>query len=321
MKKILLFSPAISSMNVGDEIIVSSAKKELSDILEKNFVTEVSTHLPMSIYYMRYLKNVDLRLVVGSNLLKSTFFGLKRQWDVTFRISHFVRPVVLVGVGWWQYNNKPNLYTKLLLKRMLAKDVVHSVRDEYTLEVLKSIGITNVINTSCPTMWSLTKEHCQTVPKLKSNKVVVTLTDYNENIEKDTHLIKTLLENYEEVALWPQGMPDMAYFDRLDIPGKERIVILSPALEAYDNYLSQGVDYIGTRLHGGIRALQHKCRTLIVAVDNRAIEKKKSFNLPVIERKEQEEKLEALIKGEIHTDIIIPSDKIEEWRGQFGNFK
>lgn len=321
MKKILLFSPAISSMNVGDEIIVCSAKKELSDILEKNFVTEVSTHLPMSIYYMRYLKNVDLRLVLGSNLLKSTFFGLKRQWDITFRISHFIRPVVLVGAGWWQYNNKPNFYTKMLLKRVLSKDVIHSVRDEYTLEVLKSMGISNVVNTSCPTMWSLTKEHCEEIPKLKSNKVVVTLTDYSEDFEKDIDLLTTLLENYDEVALWPQGMPDMDYFNRLDIPNKEKIIILNPSLKAYDDYLSQGVDYIGTRLHGGIRALQYKCRTLIVAVDNRAIEKRKSFNLPVIERREQKEKLEKLINGVIDTDIVIPSEKINHWRSQFGSFK
>lgn len=320
MKKILLFSPAISSMNIGDEIIATSAKKELKSILRKNFVTEISTHLPMSIYYMRYLKNVDLRFVLGSNLLKSTFFGLKRQWDVTFRISYFIRPVVLVGVGWWQYNNKPNLYTKFLLKRILSKTAIHSVRDEYTLNVLKSIGITNVINTACPTMWSLTKAHCAQIPTRKSKKVVFTLTDYNIDVEKDTELIQLLLENYEEVALWPQGMPDLEYFDQLEIANKEKIVILNPSLESYDEYLSQGVDYIGTRLHGGVRALQHKCRTLIIAVDNRAIEKKKSFNLSVIKRSEQIQ-LEQLINGEIIADIHIPEKEINEWRKQFGEFE
>ncbi|TOG81065.1 capsular biosynthesis protein, partial [Vibrio parahaemolyticus] len=64
--------------------------------------------------------------------------------------------------------------------------------------------------------------------------------------------------------------------------------IIAPSLESFDEVLSSGnVDYIGTRLHGGVRALQKKVRTLILAIDNRAWEKKKDFNLPVVERNDE----------------------------------
>ena len=49
--------------------------------------------------------------------------------------------------------------------------------------------------------------------------------------------------------------------------------------------MSENIDYVGTRLHAGIRALQHKKRTIIIGIDNRAIEKAKDFNLTVIDRK------------------------------------
>ena len=43
-------------------------------------------------------------------------------------------------------------------------------------------------------------------------------------------------------------------------------------------------DYVGTRLHAGILALNYRKRTLIIAVDNRAAEMKTDINLPVIAR-------------------------------------
>ena len=73
------------------------------------------------------------------------------------------------------------IYTlDFLLKILLSKTYLHSVRDEYTKDMLERIGIKNVINTGCPTMWSLTEEHCKQIPIKKSNSVVFTITDYNK---------------------------------------------------------------------------------------------------------------------------------------------
>lgn len=316
MNKIVLYSPGLSSMNLGDKIIAESAKENLDFLLDTAFIVEIPTHLPHSFYYMRNLMDSDYKFVLGSNLLKSTFMGFKRQWDVKLRLSKFTGPCILVGAGWWQYGNKPNFYTKILLKSLLSKEYIHSVRDEYTENMLRSMGINNVINTACPTMWKLTPEHCSQIKPDKSSEVVFTLTDYNKDYDKDSILVNILLKNYSKLYFWPQGINDFEYFKELNITDT-KIEILNPSLDSFNNVLiNKDVDYIGTRLHAGIKALQNKVRTIIISIDNRAKEKSKSFNLPIVERNGLED-LENLINTKMETKIIIPIDKIRKWRSQF----
>ncbi|MBN2850072.1 MAG: hypothetical protein JXK92_05385, partial [Erysipelotrichaceae bacterium] len=89
-------------------------------------------------------------------------------------------------------------------------------------------------------------------------------------------------------------------------------------LAEYNGLLESELDieFVGTRLHGGIRALQLKRRTFIVAVDNRAIEKHKDFNIPVLLR-EDCDKLDDILTQPVKTEITIPMDKINEWKSQF----
>lgn len=317
MKKILLHNPGIGTLNIGDQIIADSAKKELYELLSKNFVSEISTHMPNSYYYMRLFRNMDYSFILGSNLLKSTKFGFKRQWDVKLR-QFYLDPTILVGVGWWQYGNTPNLYTKLLYKKRLSTKFLHSVRDEYTLNILRDMGIKNVVNTACSTMWKFTEEYNQKIPQYKSTDVVFTLTDYNKNEMLDTQLIKLLFNNYRKVYFWPQGTGDMDYVTYLLGNDVNKINVINPSLTAYDEVLeSHEVDFIGTRLHGGIRALQNGRRALILSVDNRAEEKKKDFNLPVVSRDKIDE-IQKFIEHKFITQIVTPQKNILLWKEQFG---
>ena len=193
MKKIKLYSPGISSLNVGDEIIVDSIKKEMNFLFDDSLCIELSTHTPLSRFYMKAIGEVDYSFVCGSNLLMGNMNNLLfRQWDIRPSIYKFINPCILIGVGWWQYNNDMNLYTKLLYKKILSNKYLHSVRDSYTEKKLKDAGIKNVINTGCATMWSLTKEHCSKIPQEKANKVIFTLTDYRPDELNDNILIKIL---------------------------------------------------------------------------------------------------------------------------------
>ncbi|WP_373192866.1 polysaccharide pyruvyl transferase family protein [Enterococcus sp. RIT-PI-f] len=317
MKKILYCDPAIASLNIGDHIISTSAKEQLKDITKNNFVTEISTHLPTSYYYMRLLKDVDYSFVLGSNLLKSTHFGFKRQWDIKMR-QFYLKPSILVGAGWWQYGNKPNLYTKLLYKKVLDKNVLHSVRDDYTMNTLQDMGFKNVINTSCSTMWKFTDEYNDYIPKYKSDNVVFTLTDYNKSESDDQKLVNILLNNYQKIYFWPQGIGDYEYLQNLLGKEVDKIEIISPDLSSYDYLLdNKDIEFIGTRLHGGIRALQKGKRTLILSVDNRAEEKKKDFNLPVVSRENFKE-IEKFVERQFITNIHTPQKNIKIWKDQFG---
>lgn len=315
MKKILLLDPSVSSLNIGDEIIGDGVKKHIDFLLSDSFVIDISSHLPLSFMYKRAIGTNNYAFVCGSNLLMGKMNRLFKQWHIGYKDISFLKGAILIGAGWWQYNNKPNLYTKILYKKILSKKYLHSVRDNYTVEMLKSMGITNVINTGCATMWSLTPEHCKKIPTKKSENVIFTLTDYKPDKEKDINFIKILNKNYKVLYYWPQGIGDVEYFEslKLDIP----IKIVNPNLKAYDNILEENeIDFIGTRLHGGIRALQKMKRTIIIAVDNRAKEKQKDFNIVCIER-ENLTQLEDLINSCWKTEIVIPLENIQKWKNQF----
>jgi len=314
IKKIVLYNPAISSLNMGDHIIFDGANNQLEDLLNQAFVVEISTHLPVS-RYLRHTKDFDYKFVCGSNLLRGKMNRLFRQWDINIFNASQVGPCILVGTGWWQYGDEPNLYTKKLYKKVLSSNYYHSVRDSYTEKQLNKMGFNNVINTGCPTMWSLTKEHCRDIPKEKAKEVVCTITDYNQDIERDSKLFQILCDNYENVYLWIQGTKDYEYFQKLNIKNK-KVQIISPNMKSYDSVLEKDIDYVGTRLHAGVRALQKKKRTIIIGIDNRAIEKQKDFNLTCINRDEIEA-LEEKINSIFSTEINIPIDNINKWKSQF----
>jgi polysaccharide pyruvyl transferase WcaK-like protein len=320
MKKILLFNPAISSLNLGDEIISYSSKSIIYEIFKSDtFYVEFSTHTPISNNYLNYFKDANFRFILGTNLLQGVMNGSFRQWDITKNNTKYLQPVILLGVGWWQYKNDINNYTKSLWKSLLSKDFLHSVRDEYTKQKLNSIGIYNVLNTGCPTMWKLTKEHCNKIPITKSNNVIFTLTDYNQDTINDRKLIEKCLNNYKKIYFWPQGYNDINYLHKLDI-NEGLINVLEPNLKAYDNLLksSNDIEYVGTRLHAGIRALQLNKRSIIIGIDNRSLEKKKDFNLVVLKR-EEIEKLDQMINENWKTDIRLNEKDIKIWSSQFSN--
>lgn len=313
MRKIVLYNPSLSSLNKGDDIIYDSAFRVINELFPDSFFVNISTHLPVSNIYLNLIKDAKLRFVLGTNLLMPNLFSRFRQWDINLLNSKKIGPVVLLGAGWWQYQEKINLYTKLVYKNVLSHDVVHSVRDSYTEQRLKSIGFRNVVNTGCPTMWELTPEHCLKIPVKKGKVVISTITDYKPDPKSDVKMFQILLQNYETVYLWLQGYNDYQYFNSLEI--KAPIKLISPELSEYDKILSSKleVDYIGTRLHAGIRALQKGRRSIIIGVDNRAKEKQKDFNLNVLDRRDLKE-LDNLINTSFKTDITIPLDAIKYWK-------
>lgn len=315
LRKIIRYNPSLTTLNMGDYIIYDSIEKQLSELFKNAFNVDVSTHLPISYIFSNLLKEADYKFVCGTNLLMGKLNGIFRQWDINILNAKKLGPAILIGAGWWQYNNDLNYYTKKVYERILSRDYFHSVRDQYTKNKLEKMGFKNVICTACPTMWALTPEHCAGIPKEKSARVVTTVTDYNIDVLKDEEMLKMLLENYDEVNVWIQGIGDYEYLKLLK--NYDRVKLIPPSLEEYDKVLESGnIEYVGSRLHGGIRALQHKLRTVIIAVDNRAKEIQTSFNINVLER-ENISDLSGIINNSLETEINIPTDEIKRWKSQF----
>ncbi|MGR5135892.1 polysaccharide pyruvyl transferase family protein [Vibrio jasicida] len=313
----LLLDTSISTLNLGDEIIVDSVRKELTKLVPNKGFFRAAAQEKISIQTYKVARKTDSQLVCGTNLLSGNM-PFYKQWKIDFFDTYFLKNICLVGVGWWQYQDGVNLYSKLLLRKALNNGMLHSVRDNYTKEKLESIGIKNVLNTSCATMWSLTPEHCSSIPSEKSNSVVFTITDYRPDSKNDSDFINVLTNSYDNVYFWPQGSADLKYYESLNLESKDDIMVLPFSLEAYDRLLEQndGIDFIGTRLHAGIRALQFKRKSLILAVDNRAEEKRKDFNLPVIAR-DDISAIKYFINNAYQYNINLPIEEIDLWKSSF----
>ncbi|EHO8535992.1 polysaccharide pyruvyl transferase family protein [Vibrio parahaemolyticus] len=315
---ITVFDTSIGSLNVGDQIINQSASKYLNELFDGHQFIVLPTHSGLKSVGINRANIGDKRFVCGSNILNSDLL-FHQQWNFSPWDFFRLEPLILLGVGWSNYQSSPTAYTKLVYNKRLDNKIIHSVRDNYTLNKLKEIGIRNVINTGCPTMWGLNKEHCSSIPLIKSKDVVFTLTDYRPDLENDSLMINILKSYYKNVYFWVQGNQDLSYFQSMDASVKDSINIIPPSLSSYEKLLKQvdSLDFIGTRLHAGIKALQNKKRTVIIGVDNRAIEKQKDFNLKVILRKNIKTELESVIDSSFKTEISINHKEIDEWMGQF----
>ena len=90
------------------------------------------------------------------------------------------------------------------------------------------------------------------------------------------------------------------------------------SFEEYDKFLVENdCDFVGTRLHAGIKAMQRYRRAIIIIVDNRARSMKRDYNLNCIERDNIDEQLETYINGDFKTDIHLNTSNIEKWKNQF----
>jgi Polysaccharide pyruvyl transferase len=314
-----LFDPGIEdnegvpSSNLGDLIIQSAVDRELRRLFEQAYWLRISTHVPMQPEHLRGLRNCQHLFVGGTNLLTSKMRSYK-QWKITWRDAWRIRRAILLGVGWWQYQEEPDWHTRFALRGALSSRTLHSVRDEYTRKKLASIGIINVVNTGCPTMWPLAGFDSDRVPAGKSDTALVMLTDYMTNPELDSRLLTLVTASYKRVYLWPQGRKDLEYVATLNIP----VTTLRHSLAALNEFLQSGIrfDYIGTRLHGGVHCLLAGNRTLILELDNRAREIARDTGLPTAAR-DDFDFIRRWITGPTGLRIKMNTVAIEQWRSQF----
>ena len=317
---ISLLDTSVGSQNIGDSIIMDYCKMQAADIFGNIEWNTVSTHVQPEKNKLDVMKKSKIKLLCGTNILQGDMFRPALLWLP--RIYPEYKGLILFGTGWNSYSTRSNVYTRLFYKFILSKKYTHAVRDNFTKQKLEEMGIRNVVCTACPTMWRLTPEFCEGIRQEKGKYVVTTLTDYDQDTSLDTKMFEILCESYERVYLWPQGTGDKKYFDSLSFVGKENIIMIGDNLYDYDSFLeinAADLDYVGTRLHGGIRALNHSVRTIIVAVDNRAIEIGKSTNLLVVPRNEINHRLKKTLQSSQRMDIKIPLEEIEKWKGQFSN--
>ena len=326
MKNILILDTSIASFNKGDDIIMECTRKELAPLLENAYELTLPTHVsPFHWYqvwrnssYLQRFANSEYKFVGGSNILIPHLLTHFPQWNINLFNYQPMKGCIMVGVGAGAgAEGKIERYAKYIYQHLLSSEYFHSARDERSKQYMERLGL-KAINTGCVTMWMLTPDFCATIPSEKSDRVVLTLTasDNLQNLEKDQHILDTLLWNYGKVYFWPQGVQDYDYFHRLN--NIETVHILQASKQAYDDYLTNNkTDYVGTRLHGGIYAMRHRRRAIIIAIDERAKAINAKNHLNCIDYSELGG-LESFINSSFSTNVKMDYNEINNWKKQFG---
>jgi polysaccharide pyruvyl transferase WcaK-like protein len=233
-----------------------------------------------------------------------------------------IKNIITLGVGWWQYQAAPTSHTIRYYKNLLSSSLLHSVRDSYTQSKMLEMGFSNVINTTCPTLWGLSGMNVNR-KNTKKQDCVFTLTDYNPSEVLDTKLLEILLDNFSgKLYFFAQGSKDLEYINSLEFykKNKGRFDMISTLVD-YNYILKTEVVFVGTRLHAGARALQNGVDTLVVEVDNRTTEIRKDTNYPSIER-DNFKTLQKWLDGEtVFDNLQIDANSINTWKSQFINQK
>ena len=313
--EMIILDTSMDSDNCGDEIIMENCMMQLSSLLDTKKMIHIPTHRHITDHEREELIASKGKILCGTNILSGRMrkYGL---WKLPQDVSPFVN-TILMGTGFDSNSSSFDKYSKLFFRSVLSKDYLHSVRDSFSEEKLKSIGVHNVINTACPTMWILTPEKCNRIPAAKSKDVICTLTDYNQDSVLDRMMMEVLFECYERVFFWVQGDYDYEYLKNLGYD--QKVIIIPKSLKSFDEMLEKhDIDYVGTRLHAGIRAMSFERRSIIISIDNRAECIAADTNLPVIKRKDLGYQLKEMINSEFKTELNLPWDSISRWKNQFG---
>lgn len=323
MKRIVLFDPSYGTSNLGDFIINDAVMREMAGVFDGNFVVRYSTHNPvLSAVQLarpnairRNCAEADLKFIGGTNILKDNLVKIIPGWNINFFTAKLYTGSICIGAGRAvTKTGKIDAYTRSIYARAFSPDVIHSVRDEKSREFLETLGF-QAINTGCPTTWALTPELTRTIRHDQAGHVVATFTDYSPDVESDSKILNSLLNQYQTVSVWVQGVNDLAYLRSLR--NSDQVRIVSPTLEDFKRALmADDTEYVGTRLHAGIFAMQQRVRSTIIAVDNRARDMAESIGIHVVERAELVRSDAYLVRSE-PTELSVKFSRIADWKGQF----
>lgn len=147
---ITLLDTAVGSTNKGDEIIMKCIEEELHDLLNNYFVMKVPTHFVSSDFFQNigslpdsanHIAHSKYKFICGTNLLSDSMFHRSNQWNINLYNSKHLVGCIGVGIGSLTKKGRMDLYTKMLYKKVLNKNMIHSVRDKIAEQMLKELGL------------------------------------------------------------------------------------------------------------------------------------------------------------------------------------
>lgn len=326
---IVLLDPSLQnnegepSGNLGDLIIYDFIKDILYRLFPDKEMIRISTHVPFTKKSKELINNSLYTFVGGTNILTSDIRNFPRLTPVKRKGFYFFpgfKKVILLGTGWSSYQHNRDWATRFYYKNILHKQALHSVRDIYSEQQLEKAGFKNLLHTSCPSTWQLNSDFVNQYNPAHKN-ILFTLSSYYPHQQEDDQLVETILSApSEKYYFFPQTKEDTDYLASLPCyqKNKSKISLLHHDIREFLALSASGdLNYIGNRLHGGIRCLAFNNPSLIISVDNRATEMGKSINLNVVERNNIEQVRKWISKEYIPAALQLPKENIKRWQDQF----
>jgi hypothetical protein len=305
MGMVVLADTSVASDNVGDQIIVAAARRELAQLLGDRVTFTVSTHSPLGHRGHRLLREAEAAFVLGTNLLPATP-SIRQLWRVP-PLPARERKFVLCGVG---FGGQPSVASARFLRTVLHPDALHSTRDERTASFLRDVGL-QAINTGCPTTWS-SPRGCGEPARWnrQSAAAVLVLNASLGQADVERRIAHATLDAFEEVTVWPQAGRDVEYVRRL-VGGRARV--LPGSLAAYEAALGAEVDVVTTRLHAALRAMGLGRRTTLFALDDRVARTAKDARCTVFPAPADQASAGAAITSPDHAPFTPHDEAIGTW--------
>jgi polysaccharide pyruvyl transferase WcaK-like protein len=328
-KLIILIDPSLQdnngvpSNNLGDLIIYDSVIKIIEELFPDYEVVRLSAHQWFTQKEKMQLKESLVTFAGGSNFLSSDirhFYRFTPEKKRGFYLFPGFNNVVLLGTGWYRYQQRPDWATTIYFNRILNKRYFHSLRDNFSVQQLKKAFITKLLNTCCPTTWNLNPLFVNKF-QVGYDNILFTLNNNYPNSTADNNFITEILNaGSKYIYFFPQVAEDKDYLTTLTgfKENKSKFKILPHQYNEFNQFTHNSqFNYIGTRLHAGIHSLQRSMPSIIIGVDNRAIEIQKDTNLNVIGRKDSQ-LLQNWMQGSYNPgEIQLPMENIAKWKNQF----
>ena len=132
---IVLLDPSIKdtkgslSDNLGDVIIFESIIDIINKIFPDKEVIRISTHIEFGSKQKKIINNAFFCFAGGSNMLSSDIRNFPKMTTHKKKGFYFfpgIKNIILLGVGWNNYQSNPDWASRFYYNNILHKDFFHS---------------------------------------------------------------------------------------------------------------------------------------------------------------------------------------------------
>lgn len=284
-RSVTLISGALK--NVGDFLIFNKAKELITHFLKPSN-TLIHKRTDDFRDQISKINETDAIFICGGPGYRKLFYP--KVYPFLEYYEEITAPVIPYGLGWQGLPRylptrfKFSPMSEEFIRKIHRKIPVSTTRDEITKEVLNQIGVTNVINTGCPTLFEFDKmANKQTFHKPASiSSVVISMAQDPHLHRQNVDLLRAvgqLFPDAEKYALFHRGIGADEQTTKDEGEDLRKLVakssdsgyeIIDLAYDINQMRIYRDADlHIGYRVHGHAFSVSHRIPSFLLWEDGR----------------------------------------------------